>query len=246
MLEMAYVNSYVAYKELRENIFSLEYRCCVTKGLFTKLKAQPKRERRPKSNNNEQIFCVKKKRKGNLSVSDSIRLENSGCHWPTFVSNRRRGPERKCSKGPIRQGDKRRLPSSANSSRKRFRQAEVSIQERDIGQYNLRPRIKKAAESRPSRGEMQDQWGPVRSRGKRFQEPRPYSKKNPNYKQQTRCQSRLEKEQELRSRQSSRQCPRRGRGSRRQERQEMRGKSTSRKTASLEVLVGDVSDKKKY
>ncbi|GFV08614.1 DDE_Tnp_1_7 domain-containing protein [Trichonephila clavipes] len=89
MLEMAYVNSYVAYKELRENI-SLEYKRCVTKGLFTKSKAQPKRKGRLKSNNNEQVFYANKRRKGNLSVSDDIRLENRGCHWPTFVSNRGR------------------------------------------------------------------------------------------------------------------------------------------------------------
>ncbi|GFY45444.1 DDE_Tnp_1_7 domain-containing protein [Trichonephila inaurata madagascariensis] len=76
-----------AYKELRENISSLEYRRCVTKGLFSKSKAQPKRKGRPKSNHNEQVFCANNRRKGNLSVSDDIRLENRGCHWPTFVSN---------------------------------------------------------------------------------------------------------------------------------------------------------------
>ncbi|GFW15305.1 DDE_Tnp_1_7 domain-containing protein [Trichonephila clavipes] len=88
MLEMAYVNSYVAYKELREKVSSLEYRRCVTEGLFPKSKAQPKRKRRCKSNNNEQVFCTNKRRKGNLSISDDIRVENHGCHWPTFVSNR--------------------------------------------------------------------------------------------------------------------------------------------------------------
>ncbi|GFY52846.1 hypothetical protein TNIN_438841 [Trichonephila inaurata madagascariensis] len=52
-----------------------------------------------------------------------------------------RGPERKRGKGPVTQVDKRRLTSSANSSnhsRKNFQQAEASIQERSIGQYNLR------------------------------------------------------------------------------------------------------------
>ncbi|GFY66169.1 hypothetical protein TNIN_18841, partial [Trichonephila inaurata madagascariensis] len=56
------------------------------------------------------------------------------------------GPERKRGKGPHRQGDKRRLPSSANSSthsRKRFRQAEALIEELDIGRYNLRLRVKR-------------------------------------------------------------------------------------------------------
>ncbi|GFT82496.1 hypothetical protein TNCV_4173401 [Trichonephila clavipes] len=95
------------------------------------------------------------------------------------------GPERKCEKGPVTQGDKRRLPSSSNystHSRKRFRQAEASIRELDIGRYNLWPRGKKEAESRPSRGQMQDQGGPVRSKGRRFQESRPYNK-DQRYKQ---------------------------------------------------------------
>ncbi|GFS28727.1 hypothetical protein TNIN_41561 [Trichonephila inaurata madagascariensis] len=70
---------------------------------------------------------------------------------------------------------------------------------------------------------MQDQGGPVRSRGKRFQEPRPYSK-NISYRQDSRCQSCQEQEQELRSGRSNRQNPRRGRRSRQQERQETRGR----------------------
>ncbi|GFU24327.1 hypothetical protein TNCV_4330121 [Trichonephila clavipes] len=138
-------------------------------------------------------------------------------------TSRSEGPERKRSKGSVRQGDKRRLLASANSSthsRKRSRQAEASIQERDIGQYNLRHRIRKEAESRPSRGEMQDQGGPVRSRGRRFQVPRPYNK-DPSYKQQSRRQSC--QGQEPKSRQSSRQSPHR-RGARQQQRQEMGGK----------------------
>ncbi|GFX70862.1 hypothetical protein TNCV_1338241 [Trichonephila clavipes] len=74
-----------------------------------------------------------------------------------------REPGRKRDKVPVRQGDKRRLPLSANHSnysRKIFRKAEASISEIDIGRYNLRPRIKEAAESRPSRGQTQDQGGP--------------------------------------------------------------------------------------
>ncbi|GFY58993.1 hypothetical protein TNIN_406521 [Trichonephila inaurata madagascariensis] len=76
-------------------------------------------------------------------------------------------PERKRGKRLVRQGDKRRLPSSAktsNRSRKRFRQGEASIQERGISQYNLRSR--KNTESRSSRGEMQHQGGPVWPRGR--------------------------------------------------------------------------------
>ncbi|GBO08988.1 hypothetical protein AVEN_23389-1 [Araneus ventricosus] len=69
---------------------SLEYKRCITKGLLTKSKPQPKRKGRPKSSGDEQTFCAKKRRKGNLSVSNDVRLENRGCHWPTFVSNRGR------------------------------------------------------------------------------------------------------------------------------------------------------------
>ncbi|GFW91860.1 hypothetical protein TNCV_4080201 [Trichonephila clavipes] len=82
---------------------------------------------------------------------------------------------------------------------KRLRQAQASIPELDIGQYNLRPRVIKAAESKPSRGQMQDQGGPLRCRGSRFQESRPYNK-DQRYKQQSTRESRQEQELELRSR----------------------------------------------
>ncbi|GBN24432.1 hypothetical protein AVEN_70443-1 [Araneus ventricosus] len=89
VLEMAYVNSYIAYVEVRcEKMSSLEYKRCITKGLVTKSKPQPKRKGKPKSNGDEQTFCAKKRRKGNLSVSNDVRLENRGFPWPTFVSNR--------------------------------------------------------------------------------------------------------------------------------------------------------------
>ncbi|GBN43811.1 hypothetical protein AVEN_77706-1 [Araneus ventricosus] len=42
MLEMAYVNSYIAYVEVRREKMSLEYKRCITKGLLTKSKPQPK------------------------------------------------------------------------------------------------------------------------------------------------------------------------------------------------------------
>ncbi|GFY49962.1 hypothetical protein TNIN_30651 [Trichonephila inaurata madagascariensis] len=84
-------------------------------------------------------------------------------------TSRSGGPERKRGKRLVREADKRRLPSSANSSnhsRKRFRQAEASIQEQGIGQHNLSPRRQKTAESNPTRGEMQDQGEPRQSRGR--------------------------------------------------------------------------------
>ncbi|GBN96281.1 hypothetical protein AVEN_229382-1 [Araneus ventricosus] len=42
---------------------SLEYKRCITKGLLTKSKPQPKRKERPKSSGDEQTFCAKKRRK---------------------------------------------------------------------------------------------------------------------------------------------------------------------------------------
>ncbi|GBO33266.1 hypothetical protein AVEN_59806-1 [Araneus ventricosus] len=75
ILEMAYVNSYIAYVEVRrEKMSSLEYKRCITKGLLTKSKPQPKRKGRPKSNGDEQTFCAKKRKK-NLSVSNDVRLK---------------------------------------------------------------------------------------------------------------------------------------------------------------------------
>ncbi|GBN50872.1 hypothetical protein AVEN_265840-1 [Araneus ventricosus] len=64
MVEMTYVNSYIAYVEVRrEKMSSLEYERCITKGLLTKSKPQPKRKWRPKSSGDEQTFCAKKEKK---------------------------------------------------------------------------------------------------------------------------------------------------------------------------------------
>ncbi|GFS77549.1 hypothetical protein TNCV_321031 [Trichonephila clavipes] len=145
-----------------------------------------------------------KRKRGVGSTESSIQInrrtkkfkqEVMGCKRsiPTSRSGR---PQRKHSKGPERQVDKRRVSSSVNSytpSRKRFRQGETTLQERDIGPYTLRHRVKKAAESKSSRGEMHGQRGLVRSRGRRFHEPRPYDK-DPSYRQQSRRQSCQEQE----------------------------------------------------
>ncbi|GBM36035.1 hypothetical protein AVEN_274441-1 [Araneus ventricosus] len=64
MLEMAYINSYIAYVEVhREKMSSLEYKRCITKGLLAKSKPQPKRKGRPKSNGDEQNFVQKREEK---------------------------------------------------------------------------------------------------------------------------------------------------------------------------------------
>ncbi|GBN95617.1 hypothetical protein AVEN_206713-1 [Araneus ventricosus] len=57
---------------------SLEYKRCITKGILTK--PQPKRNGRPKSSGDEQTFCAKKRRKGNLSVSNDCKE-----YGPTFT-----------------------------------------------------------------------------------------------------------------------------------------------------------------
>ncbi|GFU15192.1 hypothetical protein TNCV_4559051 [Trichonephila clavipes] len=176
---------------------------------------------------------IKESRKEVIGYKRSIHTSKSG------------GPQRKCGKVQVRQGDKRILPLSTNHSnysRKRFWKAEASIPKIDIGLYNLRPRMKKAAESRPSRGQAQDQGGPVQSRN-----PDPTAKSTDTCSSSTRWSSQeQEQEQKPRSGRSSRQSSRRSRGAEQQQRQEMGGKSISRRTASLEVLVGDVSNKKKY
>ncbi|GFY70890.1 hypothetical protein TNIN_200431 [Trichonephila inaurata madagascariensis] len=64
-------------------------------------------------------------------------------------------------------------PGTSEKTKKRTRQVKTTLQKRDIGPYNLRPRVKKAAESKSSRGEMHDQGRPLLSRGRRFQQPRP-------------------------------------------------------------------------
>ncbi|GFX58115.1 uncharacterized protein TNCV_4048731 [Trichonephila clavipes] len=108
--------------------------------------------------------------------------------------------------------------------------------ERDTGRYNLRHRGKEIMESRPSSEQIQDQGGPVRSRGRRYQEYRRYTK-DPGYKQQSISQSC----QEIKRGRSGGQNSRRNRGVRQQQRQEMGGKSNSKRTALLEVLLGDVN-----
>ncbi|GFW47083.1 hypothetical protein TNCV_55361 [Trichonephila clavipes] len=76
------------------------------------------------------------------------------------LTSRSGGPQRKRNKDPERQIYNRGVPSSANTPfRKKIRQDETSLQQRDIGPYNLRPRVKVNKEDgfRSSKGEMQDQ-----------------------------------------------------------------------------------------
>ncbi|GFS59246.1 hypothetical protein TNIN_240621 [Trichonephila inaurata madagascariensis] len=126
--------------------------------------------------------------------------------------------------------------NSKGPLRKKIRQSEAPLQQRKTGLYNLRPRnkVNKESASRSSRGEMQAQGGPVRSRRQWFQKPS-------QYRQKSKHQGRQEPEQEPRNRRSSRQSPRRCQNSRQhfrqQGHQEMNGRPASRRTASLEVLI---------
>ncbi|GFX77398.1 hypothetical protein TNCV_2955961 [Trichonephila clavipes] len=85
---------------------------------------------------------------------------------------------------------------------------------------------------------MQAQGGPDWSRGERFQKLSPYRQQSQRqYRQQSQRQGR--EKQEPRNGRSSRQSPVRDRNSRQQE---TNGRAASRRTASLEVLLGDVND----
>ncbi|GFT49822.1 uncharacterized protein TNCV_1545391 [Trichonephila clavipes] len=74
------------------------------------------------------------------------------------------------------------------SRRKKVRREEAAMPERDTSRYNLWSR-RKIAEYRRSSGQIQDQGGPVWSRGKRYQEFIPYNKEQGS-KQQSTSQSR--------------------------------------------------------
>ncbi|GFU33801.1 hypothetical protein TNCV_2828221 [Trichonephila clavipes] len=96
------------------------------------------------------------------------------------------------------QGDRRKTDTDKRKRNVGFKKSSLQISSR----------IKKNRKEimgykRPFIGGMQDQGGPMRSKGIVFQEPRPYSKKNQGYTQQYTRQSRQEQEQELRSGRSS-------------------------------------------
>ncbi|GFU78858.1 hypothetical protein TNCV_4491701 [Trichonephila clavipes] len=116
------------------------------------------------------------------------------------INSRSGGPERKRGKAPVKQGDKRSLPKSTNSFdnyRKKVRGEEAAMPERDTSRYNLWSR-RKIAESRLFSGQIQDQGGPVWSRGKRYQEFRPYIKiKEASSIQQARVVIRLREDGQL-------------------------------------------------
>ncbi|GFU19373.1 uncharacterized protein TNCV_3032871 [Trichonephila clavipes] len=78
-----------------------------------------------------------------------------------------------------------------NDERKKLRREETAIPEQNTGKYNLRPRKTERAESGPSSEQIKDHRVPVRSRGRRYQQYRPYYK-DQGCKQQSTSQSRKE------------------------------------------------------
>ncbi|GFS80280.1 transposon Tf2-6 polyprotein [Trichonephila clavipes] len=139
------------------------------------------------------------------------------------VRNNQGGPERKVQKGPEHRKNKRNLSSNdSNSMLPKFRKKnrrEETVTPITSG-YNLRPRKGKRKESRPTIEKKTQQGGPVRSRKGRERNYSPYTK------ERTR---------------SSYKNARRGGDQQRQD-QERRGMCT-KKSLSLEVLVGNANYK---
>ncbi|GBM86783.1 PiggyBac transposable element-derived protein 3 [Araneus ventricosus] len=92
IIEIAMVNSYICYSDIQDKIPLLEYKRRVTQGLITMSKVSSKKRGRPRSDAGEisELPPPKKRKTANFSVSDDIRQQNKGAHWPVFVKNRGR------------------------------------------------------------------------------------------------------------------------------------------------------------
>lgn len=92
-LEIVLINAYVVYWEIYGRISLFDFKRHVTLGLLAKGKLPTKNKGRPRDSTTENSpfvtppKCYKKKVS---SVSNDIRLENRGAHWPEFVSRRGR------------------------------------------------------------------------------------------------------------------------------------------------------------
>ena len=91
-IEITLVNSYVTYCDLFKKIPLLQFKRRVTQGLLAKGKMKTKKRGRPQESSS--ILNVSSTpplhKKGRFSVSNDIRLENRGAHWPEFVKKRGR------------------------------------------------------------------------------------------------------------------------------------------------------------
>ncbi|GFV35918.1 hypothetical protein TNCV_2866771 [Trichonephila clavipes] len=148
-------------------------------------------------------------------------------------SGERRGVQGKTTSLTGDQGGRRK---SDNYKRKR----NVGLNESSMTGVNKTKKCRHEVTGCKRKTSTSRSGGPQRKRSKGPE------RQNPSYRHESRRQIPQEPEQEPRIGRSSRQTPRRGRGSRHQERQEISGRSASRRAASLEVLVGDVNDKRKY
>lgn len=88
-IDITLVNSYVIYSDFNGRISFLQFKRMVTQGLLTKGKAVLKKRGRPKQETSPSSLVNKRRKKG-FSLSNDIRTQNLGVHWPNFVANRGR------------------------------------------------------------------------------------------------------------------------------------------------------------
>ena len=94
ILDIAFVNSYVAFQSMHGKTPLLQFRRKVAVGLLTLAKPKPTvpKRGRPSSPGAAQAPPTKilKRRKSGYSVPDDVRLQNVGTHMPEFVAGRGR------------------------------------------------------------------------------------------------------------------------------------------------------------
>ncbi|GFX14065.1 hypothetical protein TNCV_612701 [Trichonephila clavipes] len=192
-----------------------------------------------------------------LDQSQGFRSSEPSERWGQEVtgckrrnpSSRSEGPQRKRNKISDREINKRKLPSLATSNwplPPKRRESKEPLQQGRTEPYHLRPRnrVTKEASSRPSRGEVQVQGGPVWFRGELFKRPSPYNHSR-HSRQESKYQGQQQSQQNQKNGRSSHHSTGQSRHFRQPDRQETNGSSTNRRTALLEVLIGDVKDRRK-
>ncbi|XP_067141824.1 piggyBac transposable element-derived protein 3-like [Centruroides vittatus] len=91
IIEMALVNAYIIFTDMNEKVPFLQFKRQVSQGLLTKGKKASSNRGRPKRKSLDQTTDpLSKRKKLAFSVSNDIRLQNQGGHWPEFVPNRGR------------------------------------------------------------------------------------------------------------------------------------------------------------
>jgi hypothetical protein len=87
ILDMAFVNSYVIFSDIREKMSLLEYRRSVAMGLITQKRCATSKRRSIDVPNNGSL---KKRRGHGYSIPADVRLSNRGAHWVIFDNVRGR------------------------------------------------------------------------------------------------------------------------------------------------------------